>query len=143
MSEANESTFDVNDNASKEEESSEEYSSETSPVKGNSDVIVASESIENSCLEKTKSNHQDTLDKGTEYSLSDDERFRKDFLKLKADYNASLEREHELSIKLQKFDSQTVQIAELEILNEELREQLNDSLKECADLGKDLERYGH
>lgn len=139
MSEANESTFDVNDNASKEEESSEEYSSETSPMKGNSDVIVASESIENSCLEKTKSNHQDTLDQGTEYSLSDDERFRKDFLKLKADYNASLEREHELSIKLQKFDSQTVQIAELEILNEELREQLNDSLKECADLGKDLE----
>ena len=76
-----------------------------------------------------------------EEASTENERLRKDLAKLKGDLKASLGRENELSIKLQKFDLQTVQIAELDILNEELRDQLNDALKNCTDLSEKLERY--
>ena len=71
---------------------------------------------------------------------SDTDKIKRELVRLKAEHKASLERENELSKRVQKFHSQTVQIAELEILNEELREQLNDSLKECGCLKQDLER---
>ena len=66
-----------------------------------------------------------------------------ELIKITDEYEACVERENELRAKLQKIDFQTVKVAELEILNEELREQLNESLKECGSLKQDLEKYVH
>lgn len=70
-----------------------------------------------------------------------EQKLRTELLKIQADCDASLEREKELATKLQKIDFQTVKVAELEVLNEELREQLNESLKECGSLKQDLKKY--
>ena len=78
----------------------------------------------------------------TEGECSEIEQLLKtELIKITAEYEACLERENELTTKLQKIDFQTVKVAELEILNEELREQLNESLKECGSLKQDLEKY--
>jgi predicted RNase H-like nuclease (RuvC/YqgF family) len=78
----------------------------------------------------------------TDGQISETEKLLKtELIKIKAEYEACLERENELSTKLHKIDFQTVKVAELEILNEELREQLNESLKECGSLKQELQKY--
>jgi hypothetical protein len=73
-------------------------------------------------------------------TVETEQELKTELVKIKTEYKACLERESELSTKLQKIDFQTVKVAELEILNEELREQLNESLKECGSLKQDLEK---
>ncbi|XP_028391499.1 coiled-coil domain-containing protein 186-like [Dendronephthya gigantea] len=77
--------------------------------------------------------------KTDEQTSEKEHELKRELIRIKAELKASSERENELSTKLQKIDFQTVKVAELEILNEELREQLNDSLKECGCLKRDLE----
>ena len=85
-------------------------------------------------------NTQELLPLKKENQISETERLLKtELIKIKAEYETCLERENELSTKLHKIDFQTVKVAELEILNEELREQLNESLKECGSLRQELE----
>lgn len=86
-------------------------------------------------------NSQEIPSLKTENQTSETEQeLKTQLIKIKTEYRACLERESELSTKLQKIDFQTVKVAELEILNEELREQLNESLKECGSLKQDLEK---
>ena len=142
MSDTDERFCDVNGNGSNGfgtcEENGEDDPS-TSDVGEDRDVIVSTETVKEDI--HGQANETEGQNTFTQSSSSDVKSLKKDLSKLKADYRASLEREDELSIKLKKFDLQTVRIAELDILNEELREQLNESLKECAGLRKDLERY--
>ena len=84
--------------------------------------------------------HEVTSLKTEEQTSEKEHKLKTELMRVKAELKASLDRESELSTKLQKVDFQTVKVAELEILNEELREQLNDSLKECGCLKQDLEK---
>ena len=136
---------DINSNGSETHKNCTDEVDSCSDVKGNdqseSDINDDINTENNGQTEHNLANNQECSTLKTEGQISETEQLLKtELIKIKTEYEACLERENELSTKLQKIDFQTVKVAELEILNEELREQLNESLKECGSLRQDLEK---
>ena len=134
-------TNDINSNGSELHEKLEGVSSSFDNKKGNEHNNDINAENDGEIDPGNVTNTQETPSIKKEDKTSRTEQLLKtELIKIRADYTACLEREQDLSSKLQKIDFQTVKVAELEILNEELREQLNESLKECGCLKQDLEK---
>lgn len=96
------------------------------------DAMVCDSERENFCKS------QETSPCERDESIKNERSLKDELEKIKLDYEDCRQRENDLNEELRKVDFQTVKVAELEILNEELREQLNESLKECCTLREDL-----
>ncbi|CAB4008727.1 Hypothetical predicted protein [Paramuricea clavata] len=134
---------DINSNGSELHKNCTDETGSCSDIRANeqSDDINAENNgqTEHDNMANSQENEEIPSLKTEKQTSETEQELKTELIKIKTEYKACLERESELSTKLQKIDFQTVKVAELEILNEELREQLNESLKECGSLKQDLE----